>query len=224
MRRIILFVEGEGEADAVPTLIKRLLNEKGDWYDILLDESPFRVGLVNKLVKEEFREWKRILGASLKRANVGGVLLILDGDIEKVGGKAFCAATVAKSLAGAAIDVGAGKTFSVAVVFARQEYETWLIAGLASLAGRRLPDGRLIDPNARPPAGDLEAGPRNAKGWLGNIVEGGYKPTRDQAALTKAVDLELIRARKLRSFRRLESAVSSLLEAIRCNTPIVSPS
>jgi hypothetical protein len=224
MRRIILFVEGEGEADAVPTLIKRLFNEKGDWYDILLDESPFRVGSVNKLVKEEFREWKRILGASLKRANVGGVLLILDGDIEKVGGKAFCAATVAKSLAGAAIDVGAGKMFSVAVVFARQEYETWLIAGVASLAGRRLPDGRLIDPNARPPAGDLEVGPRNAKGWLGNIVEGGYKPTRDQAAFTKAVDLELIRARNLRSFRRLESAVSSLLEAIRCNRPIVSPS
>ena len=56
------------------------------------------------------------------------------------------------------------------------------------------------------------------------IVEGGYKPTRDQAALTRLVDLEVIRARKLRSFRRLESAVSSLLEAIRHDRPIVSPS
>jgi len=68
MRRLVLFVEGEGEAVAVPTLIKRLLNEKGGWYGILLDESPFRVGSVNKLMKDEFREWKRILGASLKRS------------------------------------------------------------------------------------------------------------------------------------------------------------
>ena len=29
MRRLILFVEGDGEADAVPILVKRLLNEKG---------------------------------------------------------------------------------------------------------------------------------------------------------------------------------------------------
>jgi Domain of unknown function (DUF4276) len=224
MRRLILFVEGEGEADAVPRLVRRLLTAQGDWHDVLLDDRPFRVGSIDKLVKADFRDWKRFLGASLKRPDVGGVLLILDGDIEQVGGKAFCAAALAKSLAGAAIHVGAGRTFSVAVVFARQEYETWLIAGIASLAGRRLPDGRLIDSNARAPEGNLEAGPRNAKGWLSKIVEGGYKPTRDQAAFTKVVDIEVIRARKLRSFRRLESAVSSLREAIRSNTPIVSPS
>jgi hypothetical protein len=224
MRRLILFVEGEGEADAVPTLLKRLLKEKGERFDILLDDSPFRVGSVDKLVKDDFRNWKRFLRASLKRPSVGGVLLLLDGDIGKVGGKDFCAAAVAKSLAAAAMHVGAGETFSVAVVFARQEYETWLIAGVASLAGQGLPDGRLIKSNAQAPEGDLEASPRDAKGWLGTIVEGGYKPTRDQAALTRLVDLEVIRARELRSFRRLESAVSSLLEAIRCNRPIVSPS
>jgi hypothetical protein len=176
------------------------------------------------LVKDDFHEWKRFLGASLKRPNVGGVSLILDGDIEKVGGKDFCAVSVARSLAGAAIHVGAGRTFSVAVVFARQEYETWLIAGVASLASQRLPDGRRIQPHAKAPEGDLEASPRDAKGWLRSIVDGGYKPTRDQAALTRLVDLELIRARKLRSFQRLESAVSSLLQAIQDTTPIVSPS
>ncbi|SRR5579883_1960598 len=224
MRRLILFVEGEGEAEAVPTLIKRLLTEKGGWPYILLDDSPFRVGSVDRLVKEDFRHWKRFLGASLKRPNVGGVLLVLDGDIEKVGGKKFCAAEVAKSLTGAAMHVGAGKKFSVAVVFARQEYESWLIAGIASLAGRVLPDGRLVQSNATAPEGDLEASPRDAKGWLGTILEGGYKPTRDQAALTRLVNLEAIRARQLRSFRRLESAISSLLEAIHCNRPTVSPS
>ncbi len=92
------------------------------------------------------------------------------------------------------------------------------------MAGQRLPDGRLIESNAKAPDGDLELSPRDAKGWFRAIVDGGYKPTRDQAALTRLVDLEVIRARKLRSFRRLESAVSSLREAIRCNSPIVSPS
>ncbi|SRR5271157_965990 len=224
MRRLILFVEGEGEADAVPKLVRRLLTEMGDWQDILLDDEPFRVGQVSKLLKEDFHVWKRFLRASLKRPNVGGVLLILDGDIGKVAGKDFCAAAAARSLAVAATHVGAGEIFSVAVVFARQEYETWLIAGIASLAGRRLPDGRPIKANAKAPDGDLELSPRDAKGWLRAIVDGGYKPTRDQAALTTMVDLEVIRARKLRSFRRLESAVSSLREAIRCNSPIVSPS
>ena len=73
-------------------------------------------------------------------------MLVLDGDIEKVGGKNL-AAEVAKLLAGAAMEVGADQTFSVAVVFASQEYETWLIAGVASLAGQRLPDGRRIASN-----------------------------------------------------------------------------
>ena len=144
MRRLILFVEGDGEAEAVPTLVKRLLNEKGAWHDILLDDATFRVGSVDKLVKADFRDWKRFLGASLKRSNVGGVLLILDGDSDKVEGKGFCAAEVAKSFAAAARQVGAGETFSVAVVFAVKEYETWLIAGAASLAGKRLSDGRSL--------------------------------------------------------------------------------
>jgi hypothetical protein len=224
MRRLILFVEGEGEDDAVPMLVKRLLNEKGEWHDILLDDNPFRVGSVNKLVKADFHDWKRLLGASLKRPNVGGVLLIVDGDVDTIGGQRFCAARVARSLASAAMHVGAGETFSVAIAIAMQEYETWLIAGVASLAGKRLPDGRLIRSHAKAPEGDLEAGPRDAKGWLGTVIEGGYRPTRDQAALTRLVDLEVIRDRRLRSFRRLECAVSSLLEAIRADRHIVSPS
>jgi Domain of unknown function (DUF4276) len=157
MRRLILFVEGEGDEQAVPTLVKRLLNEQGGWHDILLDSDTFRVGGVNKLVKDDFRDWKRYLNASLKRRNVGAVLLVLDGDSDKVGGKKFCAAAVARSLAIAATHVGAGQSFSVAVVFARQEYETWLMAGFPSLLGRRLPDGRLIEAKLNAPEGDLEA-------------------------------------------------------------------
>ncbi len=223
MRRLILFVEGDGETDAMPVLVRRILTEHGLWGGITLDEDTFRVGSVEKLVKADYKDWKRFLGASLKRRDVGGVLLILDGDADRVAGKPFCAAEVARSLAVAARQVGAGRTFSVAVVFARQEYETWLIAGVASLAGQRLPDGRLVAANTEAPEGDLEVAPRDAKGWLQGAVEGGYKETRDQAALTRLVDLPTIRARNLRSFRRLESALSSLTEAIRSEAHIASP-
>lgn len=64
MKRLSLFVEGEGEAEAMPTLVRRLLTERGDWQDISLDNNPFRVGEVSRLVKDDFREWKRWLGAA----------------------------------------------------------------------------------------------------------------------------------------------------------------
>ena len=223
MNRIVLFVEGEGEAEAVPKLVKRLLTEQNAWAAVTLDENTFRVGEVNRLVKNKYLEWKRKLAASLKRRNVGGVLLVLDGDLKKVEGETFCAAKVAKLLATEAASVGGGVTFSVAVVFARQEYESWLIAGIDSLAGQRLPDGRMIAKDAKAPEGDLEESPRNAKGWFSAVIEGGYKPTRDQAALTDLLDLQAVRKRQLRSFRRFEAAVAALVSAIRNQKHIATP-
>jgi hypothetical protein len=109
------------------------------------------------------------------------------------------------------------------VVFARQEFESWLIAGIESLAGKRLPDGRMIDKGAKAPQGDLEENPRDAKGWFSTLIEGGYKPTRDQAALTDLVDLGAVRKCNLRSFRRLESAVAGLVSAIRNDKHTATP-
>ena len=44
MKRLILFVEGEGEADAVPTLVRRLVTDQDGWNGVFLDDNPFRVG------------------------------------------------------------------------------------------------------------------------------------------------------------------------------------
>jgi len=225
MKRIVLFVEGEGESVAAPRLIKRLLTEQNAWDAVFLDEHPFRVGQINKLVKDDCREWKRKLSACVKRPNVGGVLLMLDGDVRNVRGDAFCAATIAKALAKEAMPAGGGSTFSVATVFARQEYESWLIAGIQSFAGKTLPDGRMAAPaDVKAPDFDVEENPRDAKGWLAKVVVGGYKPTRDQAALTDLLDLQLVRDRRLRSFRRLESALAELVAAIRSECHVVTPS
>ncbi len=75
------------------------------------------------------------------------------------------------------------------------------ISGPDSLAGKQAPDGRLIARHAKAPESNLEVGRRDAKGWLCDIVAVGYKPTRDQAALTKLVDIDTIRARNLRVVR-----------------------
>lgn len=224
MKRIVLFVEGEGEAEAVPKLVKRLLSEQSSWDVVRLDPHPFRVREINHILKDACKEWKNKLCACLKRPSVGGVLLVLDGDAEKTSQGPFCAANIAKYLASEATTVGGGTIFSVAVVFARQEYESWLIAGIDSLAGQSLPDGRVIAPRGETaPHGDLEESPRNAKGWLSSVIEGGYKPTRDQSALTDLLDLDAVRRCRIRSFTRLESALTELVLAIRNEEHIVSP-
>ncbi len=52
MKRLVLFVEGEGESDAAPILIKRLLTHRKAWEIVTLDESPFRVGAINRIAKK----------------------------------------------------------------------------------------------------------------------------------------------------------------------------
>ena len=230
-KRLVIFVEGDGDVQAAPTLVERLLQELTPWEWMIVDHVPFRVRGVESLTgRKNAVNWTRFLAAACRsRPNLGAVLLLLDGDTEKVQtheGKLipFCAKDVAHGLAQAARAVGAGEKFSVAVVFARQEYESWLIAGVESLAGKPLPDGRSgIRAGTTPPTGDLESAPRDAKGWLSRKMATGYKETLDQQHLTKMVDVSLIRARNLRSFRRLESGLRQLVEAFRTGKHIVSP-
>ncbi len=224
MKRIVLFVEGAGDALAVPVLMKCLLTKAKAWDYLHLDPNPFKVGSVSKLLKNDCRDWIRWLGAAAKRREIGAVLLVLDGDNPRIQGEVFCAAKVAKKLAQEAIRARGGDLFSVATVFACQEYESWLIAGVESLSGKRLKDGRPgVKAGAKPPDGDLESAPRDAKRWLSNVMASGYNPVKDQAPLTEIVDWDLVRNRPMRSFRRLENAVSQIVSAIRSESPLTSP-
>ncbi len=162
--------------------------------------------------------------ACLKRRNVGGVLLLLDGDAQIVNGVEFCAADVARSLAKESRSVGGGQIFSVAVVFACQEYESWMIAGISSLVGKMLSGGRQIQDGAlKRIVPNPEIAPRDAKGWLSTFIEGGYRPTLDQADLTRLIDIESIRQQNVRSFVRLENAVNQLVYAIKAGSHIATP-
>jgi hypothetical protein len=221
--KLVLFVEGEGDRDAV--LVKRILTAQQLWQGLSLDPQPFVVGELGKLVRNEASDWIRFLKAAAKsRRPLGGVLLLVDGDMDRLRGKPFCACEVARYLAGRAREAGGGVLFSVAVVAALREFESWLLAGVESLAGNLLTGGRPgVRAGTTSPSGDLEKAPRDAKGWLRKYMASGYKPTTDQRALTELVALDMIRQRNLRSFRRLESAVTQLAGAIGSGNHVSTP-
>lgn len=237
-KRLVLLVEGEGDVDAVRVLVKRLLSEYSAFDAVSLDEKPLRIGGYSKIRRSkqfsksrehDFGEWRRHLQNALKRPNVGGCILLLDGDSPvQVEGEPFCAMRAARLLASEARKVGAGKLFSVAIVFVCMEFESWLIAGIESLLGKPFSDGRngmpsVLPKNVQVPA-NPELAPRDAKGWLRRVMATGYGATRDQAELARLVDLSAIRGRKeIRSFRRMESAIGEIVAAIRSGNHVATP-
>ncbi|MEP0844482.1 MAG: DUF4276 family protein [Phycisphaerae bacterium] len=231
-KRLTLFVEGDGDKTAVPVLVKRLLTEMNAWDAVLLDPNVFKVGHISKLTGRHSGNWPRFLKAAarMKGQPLGGVLLLLDGDADYViddetkQRERFCAATVAQRLALKARDAGAGTSFSVACVFACMEYESWLLAGVESLRGRSLSDGRAgVNADAPQPAEDTEKFPRDAKKWFQQNMSAGYAPTTDQRLLTELVDINEIRRKRPRSFLRLEKALSELCAAIRTGQHVATP-
>lgn len=216
-KRLVLFVEGKGDERAVRELVRRSLGTFGpqlyEW--LYVDEHVFRVKGLHHLTSQNYGNWKRFLGAACKRDNLGGVFVLLDGDTRaRELGRDFCPVAEARNLVRAALDCGAGARFSLSVVFAIQEFESWMIAGYASLptakSGVSLPT-------------DVESAPRDAKGWLARNLIGGYSQVVHQYDHVRLVDLNLTRNAKLRSFRRFESALSLLVASIRDGQPIVTP-
>lgn len=222
MKRLVLLGEGHGEVAALPVLVKRLLQEKDAGSLLYVDRevvrtNPSQLVRWNKPHQEpNYAQWISRVTLAARRRDVGGVLAVFDGDFKKFPAGSptpFCAATAAKSMAATASTAGAGKMFSLCVVFACSEYETWLVAGAESLAGTALPAG------TRFPEGDPES---HGKGWLEAHCDG-YRPTRDQAALTERVNLDVIRSKKLRSFQRLEHAIEQIVEAVANGRHISTP-
>lgn len=232
-QRLVIFVEGKGDKAAVPTLARRVLTSAGASDAIFVDAEPFEVKGIGKLVKADYHEWHRWLGAAGKsRPGLRAVLLVLDGDDDHVpqswssysaryGSTDFCLYQVAAMLAHEARTSRAGDAFSLAVVFAMKEFEAWLIAGVDSLRGKSLAEGRgNVPDSAAAPDTDIEMR-RDAKGVLRGLIPG-YDPSLDQAVLAANVDLEAV-AKRCKSFRRFQSAIAQLADAVRTGNAIVSP-
>jgi len=227
MKRLVLLGEGHGDVAALPVLVRKFLREKGKEDRFFVDREVIRESSPVKWDKEaaspDCTKWISRVTLASRRPNLGGVLAIYDGDAPTFpagSGSSFCAGNAAKLMARAAAEAGAGKAFSLAVVFARVEYESWIVAGVESLAGKRYKDGRLVlPPDVKFPTGDPES---HGKRWLEQNCRG-YRPARDQSAMTELLDLAVVRAKGLRSFKRLEHALDQLMDAVARDTHISTP-
>jgi hypothetical protein len=191
--RLGCIVEGYGEVEAVPTLIRRIA--------AMLDPSlvirvpqPIRVPR-SKLVKSGELERYVVVGA-LKVGTPGAILIVLDSDDDcprDLGPELLRRATAARS------------DFSFGVVLAKREFEAWFLASAESLQGVR-----GLPPDLQPPP-DPES-IRDAKGWLSNRMPRGqsYKETEHQAALTAQFNLDSARQRS-RSFDKCYREIVRLL-------------
>jgi hypothetical protein len=231
MKRLVLMGEGEGERESLFVLTKKLLDPIAAWDTLWLDSNVITVGDLPGLLSDSKRKgqdqtkWLSRLRHATKRSNLGAILVVLDGDAKnRALEKPFCAREHAKQLGLLAASIGAGTLFSMAIVFACKEYESWLIAGVESLAGKTLRDGlEGIPTGTTAPTGDLEQAPRDAKKWLSDHMKIKYRPARDQSHFTRLVSIDLIRNRRMRSFARMENAVRQIVDSIRSGQALVSP-
>jgi len=192
MRKLAAIVEGHGEVEALPLLIRRV--QEGDpslLQPDLKQSDVIRVGR-SKVVKQD--ELERAVELAARKVGRGGAVLVLldaDDDLGCELGPDLLARADRED-----IDVG--------VVIAVREYESWFLAAAKSLSGVAGLRQGLTAP-ASP--GTI----RGAKEWLGERMADNrsYRPRLHQAKLTAAMDLEALAAD--RSFRKLEKEVRRLL-------------
>lgn len=189
-------VEGHGDRDALPVLVRRIV-ETIDPQVPLHVPTPIRSrkGTLIKLGGLE----RCVQLASGHVEEGGGVLVVLDADGD-------CAGHLAPALLARANVARADVTTSV--VFAVREFESWFLASATSLGG-----SRRLAPEL-PEVEDPES-VRGPKDWIESHMGGGkYAPTIDQAALASRVDVALARERS-DSFDKLCREVQRLVGAVR---------
>lgn len=209
MPRIVPIVEGEGEVEAVPKLLSKLLNEIGR-YEITVARPKNANGRSNLDKPGGLEDFVKL---SWGERDCGAVLILADADKE-------CAVTLARAYV-ERLQVMSLKC-PVVVVIAQCEYEAWFLASLATIVGKPW-QGRAGLPPELGYTGNCEA-ITGVKGWLGRHLPPGhsYKPAQDQVVLTTMLDLELTRENS-RSFRRLCHALEQAVNAIDTGQAIVTP-
>jgi hypothetical protein len=187
MVQVVSIVEGDGEVQALPILLRRL-NARLTPECVANIHTPIRVHRDRFIRKPE--EFTRILQlASKKCLDRGWILILLDADDD-------CPVEMAEELLQRARAVIPHRT--VSVVLANREFEAWFLAAARSLHGCRgfhwIGDRDSLDGSETV---------RNAKGRMAERMGGaGYHETTDQPKFAHAFDLDLAHANS-RSFRKL---------------------
>jgi hypothetical protein len=196
-RRLGLIVEGKGEVKALPVLVRRILTANFPEVELDLPE-PF---LLKRGLMTKQEELSRAVEAMARTVGPGEpVLIVLDADTDSgclLAPKILEMATLARN------------DRLVGVVVAVREYEAWLLAGLAPLAGRF-----GLEPSL-PGVENAESLP-NPKAWLRRHMAV-YSETVDQAILTRHFDISL--AQRSYSFDKLVRELTRILQLDPTNPP-----
>lgn len=187
-------VEGHGDVEAFPVLLRRLISAAQAWQ---IDVGrPIRKKRYQPVQEAEVRRAVRL--ACLQPA-CGAVLILFDGDSDC---PAELGPTVQAWAAATAGDIPCG------VVMANREYEAWFLSAIESLRGQR---GIRDDAEMHP---DPERS-RGAKEQLETRMSPGksYLEHTDQPAFSKTFSLPDA-YRRSRSFRKLASSFESLVHSM----------
>jgi hypothetical protein len=172
---IASIVEGEGERDAVPVLLRRIAAEVG--VKNLATPRPQRERRGN--ITRGGGIEKAISAAATRIQGTGGILVLIDADKD-------CPATLGPQLLERAKAAQPG--IRISVVLAKHEFEAWFLAALPSLAGQeRFPKrlARVQNPEFH----------EDCKGELERFLPNkqSYRPVPDQKPLTSIFDMKMAR-------------------------------
>ena len=184
-------VEGFGEVEAVPILIRRIAASLYQELRISIP-NPIRVPR-NKVVKED--ELERVVEVTARKIRgTGAIFVLLDSDDD-------CPARLGPELRHRALQTRGD--MPIAVVLAKHEFESWFLAAANSLRGQR-----GLKDNIQPPENPETV--RGAKGWLNRqMTSRSYRETLDQPKLTARFDFD--QARRLDSFDKCYRDIVYLL-------------
>jgi hypothetical protein len=197
--QIAVVVEGHGETDAVPVLLRRIVSEVAPEarVKVACQRVPFtRLQRPGELEGEVEIAVGRLGGR-------GGVLVLADCEDD-------CPARLGPALLARVRQTRSD--IAASVVLAKREFESWFLAAAESLAGRRgLPAG-LIHP-------DNHETIRGAKEWLSKQLPAGriYKETTDQAAFAAVFDMAKARERS-DSFDKCYREIGELISEVISRT------
>lgn len=193
MKSIVPIVEGKGEIEAVPVLVRRILHER-------LGAFTVHVSKPVRIQRNRIRSESELSRASdLAKTRPGGcdaLLVVCDADDD-------CPV----ELADAVRELLSPRDLPIGCAIADREYEAWLLSGISGMRGQKGIGGDAVPP---PNATTV----RDAKRALGAMMSGRSSlPTVDQAAFSSTVALQQAEENS-RSFRSFPNEVERLADVL----------